>query len=227
MIGDNVRKELHRHVAGWTLDELLDVDRAKLETNIGDVFAKRLPDGDGALLHASETVMASLPSVDPVGQSMSAFQEVSSSQYDRDSTLVNAQRLTESLVSRTPGNATYEIGRARGEAERKTAAAGAESKAIRVDVGVARQALDVLHYILWREKLEMSFAARHHPTPNPPPRKQPPRQQRACNRSPWNRTGIVRYRRASNGQYIRETTSAQLPTRCLAIHWTTARKRIL
>ncbi len=207
MIGDNVRKELHRHVAGWTLDELLDVDRA--------------------LLHASETVMASLPSVDPVGHSMSAFQEVSSSQYDRDITLVNAQRLTESLVSRTPGNATYEIGRARGEAERKTAAAAAESKAIREDAGAARQALDVLHYILWREKLEMSLAARHHPTPNPPPRKQPPRQQRACNRSPWNRTGIVRYRRASNGQYIRETTPAQLPTRCLAMHWTTARKRIL
>ena len=93
VIDDNIRKELRRHVAGWTLDEMLNVDRAKLQTPIGDVFAKRLPGGDSALLDANETVKAGLISVNPVGDSMSAFQEVSSSQDDRERIIVNAQRL--------------------------------------------------------------------------------------------------------------------------------------
>ena len=46
-----------------TLDELLNVDRAKLQAHVGDVFAKRLPGGDSALLDAIETVKVSLLSV--------------------------------------------------------------------------------------------------------------------------------------------------------------------
>ncbi len=160
VIGDNIRKELRKFVAGRTLDKLLNVERAQLQARIGDVFANRMPGGDSALLDAIELVKVSLLSVNPVNDSMNAFREVSSSQDDRERIIVNAQRLTVSLIPRAHGNATYEIQQAEGEAKRRTMTSAAESKAIRAVAEAVRQSPEVLHYMLWREKLETSLAGR-------------------------------------------------------------------
>ena len=116
VIGDNIRKELRKFVAGRTLDNLLNVERALLQDHIEEVFDKRLPGGDSALLDAIELVKVNLLSVSPVGGAMNAFREVSSSQDDRERIIVNAQRLTVSLIPRAHGNAEYEVQQAKGEA---------------------------------------------------------------------------------------------------------------
>ena len=160
VIGDNIRKELRKFVAGRTLDNLLNVERALLQAHIEDVFEKRLPGGDSALLDAIELVKVNLLSVNPVDSAMNAFREVSSSQDDRERIIVNAQRLTVSLVPRAHGNAAYEIEQAKGEAARRTITSAAESDAIRMVAGAVRGAPEVLHNMLWREKLETSLAGR-------------------------------------------------------------------
>ena len=160
VIGDNIRKELRKFVAGRTLDRLLNVERAQLQSHIEKVFDNRVPGGDSALLDAIELVKVSLLSINPVNDSMSAFREVSSSQDDRERIIVNAQRLTVSLIPRAHGNAAYEVEQAKGEAARRSVTSVAESKAIRDVAGAVREAPDVLHYMLWREKLETSLAGR-------------------------------------------------------------------
>ena len=160
VIGDNIRKELRRFVAGRTLDDLLNVDREMLQAHIEEVFEKRAPGGDSALLDAIELVKVNLLSVSPVDGAMNAFREVSSSQDDRERIIVNAQRLTVSLIPRAHGNAEYEVQQARGEAARRTITSAAESDAIRMVAGAVRGAPEVLHTMLWREKLETSLAGR-------------------------------------------------------------------
>ena len=160
VIGDNVRKELRKFVAGRTLDTLLNVERAQLQSHIERVFKNLMAGGDSAMLDAIELVKVSLLSVNPVNDSMSAFREVSSSQDDRERIIVNAQRLTVSLIPRAHGNAVYEVQQAKGEAARRSVTSAAESKAIRDVAGAVRTAPDVLHYMLWREKLETSLAGR-------------------------------------------------------------------
>ena len=160
VIGDNIRKELRKYVAGRTLDKLLNVERAQLQDHIANVFERRMAGGDGVLLDAIELVRVSLLSVEPAADSMSAFREVSSSQDDRERIIVNAQRLTVSMIPRAHGNATYEVEQAKGEAERRTVTSAAESEAIRTVADVVQQAPDVLHTMLWREKLEASLAGR-------------------------------------------------------------------
>ena len=91
---------------------------------------------------------------------MNAFREVSSSQDDRERIIVNAQRLTVSLIPRAHGNAEYEVQQAKGEAERRTITSAAESDAIRMVAGAVRGTPEVLHNMLWREKLESSLAGR-------------------------------------------------------------------
>ena len=117
--------------------------------------------GDSALLDAIELVKVNLLSVNPVNDSMSAFREVSSSQDDRERIIVNAQRLTVSLIPRAHGNAAYEVQQAKGEAARRSVTSAAESKAIR-DVagavqGSARRA--PLHVVA-REAGDVAFAGR-------------------------------------------------------------------
>ena len=160
VISDNVRKELRRFVAGRTLDNLLNVERPLLQAHIEDVFEKRLSGGDTAVLDAIELVKVNLLSVNPVDGAMNAFREVSSSQDDRERIIVNAQRLTVSLIPRAHGNATYEVQQAKGEATRRTVTSAAESDAIRLVARAVREAPDVLHNMLWREKLETSLAGR-------------------------------------------------------------------
>ncbi len=160
VIGDNIRKELRKFVAGRTLDNLLNVERAMLQDHIEEVFEKRLPGGDSALLDAIELVKVNLLSVSPVGGAMNAFREVSSSQDDRERIIVNAQRLTVSLIPRAHGNAEYEVQQARGEASRRVITSAAESDAIRMVAGAVREAPEVLHNMLWREKLETSLSGR-------------------------------------------------------------------
>ena len=160
VIADNVRKELRKFVAGRTLDDLLNVERAALQDHIGAVFENRMDGGDGELLDAIELVKVSLLSVQPVDAAMNAFREVSSSQDDRERIIVNAQRLVVSLVPRAHGNAIYEVEQAKGEAARRTVTSAAESDAIRVVAGAVREAPEVLHNMLWREKLEASLAGR-------------------------------------------------------------------
>ena len=160
VIGDNIRKELRKFVAGRTLDNLLNVDRAMLQEHIKAVFEKRLPGGDSALLDAIKLVKVNLLSVSPVDSAMNAFREVSSSQDDRERIIVNAQRLTVSLIPLAHGNALYEVKQASGEAARRTITSVAESDAIRMVAGAVREAPEVLHNMLWREKLETSLAGR-------------------------------------------------------------------
>ena len=160
VIGDNIRKELRKFVAGRTLDKLLNIERAQLQSHIERVFENRTAGGDSALLDAIELVKVSLLSVNPVNDSMSAFREVSSSQDDRERIIVNAQRLTVTLIPRAHGNAAYEVQQAKGEAARRSVTSAAESKAIRDVAGAVREAPDVLHYMLWREKLETSLSGR-------------------------------------------------------------------
>ena len=161
VIADNVRKELRKFVSGRTLDDLLNVDRDALQDHIEDVFEKRVPGGDSELLDAIELVKVSLLSVRPVDAAMNAFREVSSSQDDRERIIVNAQRLVVSLIPRAHGNALYEVEQAKGEAARRTMTSAAESGAIRVVAGAVREAPEVLHNMLWREKLETSLAGRN------------------------------------------------------------------
>ena len=160
VIGDNIRKELRKFVAGRTLDNLLNVDRAMLQNHVEEVFEKRVPGGDSALLDAIELVKVNLLFVSPVDGAMNAFREVSSSQDDRERIIVNAQRLTVSLIPRAHGNAEYEVQQAKGEAARRTITSVAESNAIRMVAGAVRGAPEVLHNMLWREKLETSLAGR-------------------------------------------------------------------
>ena len=160
VIADNVRKELRKFVAGRTLDDLLNVERAALQDHIEAVFEDRMDGGDGELLDAIELVKVSLLSVQPVDAAMNAFREVSSSQDDRERIIVNAQRLVVSLVPQAHGNAIYEVEQAKGEAVRRTVTSAAESGAIRVVAGAVREAPEVLHNMLWREKLEASLAGR-------------------------------------------------------------------
>ena len=91
---------------------------------------------------------------------MNAFREVSSSQDDRERIIVNAQRLTVSLIPRAHGNAEYEIQQAKGEAARRVITSAAESDAIRMVAGAVRESPEVLHNMLWREKLETSLSGR-------------------------------------------------------------------
>ena len=161
VIADNVRKELRKFASGRTLDDLLNVERKALQDHIADVFEKRTPGGDSELLDAIELVKVSLLSVSPVDAAMNAFREVSSSQDDRERIIVNAQRLVVSLIPRAHGNALYEIEQAKGEAARRTVTSAAESNAIRVVAGAVREAPEVLHNMLWREKLETSLAGRN------------------------------------------------------------------
>lgn len=160
VISDNIRKELRKFVAGRTLDRLLNLERAQLLKHIEDVFGKRLPGGDAAVLDAIELVNVNLLLVNPVDSVMNAFREVSSSQDDRERIIVNAQRLMVSLVPQAHGNAVYEVQQARGEAARRRITSAAESEAIRMVAAVVRTAPEVLHNMLWREKLEASLAGR-------------------------------------------------------------------
>ena len=160
VIADNVRRELRLFAAGRTLDDLLNVERSALQDHVRDVFEKRLPGGDTELLDSIQLVKVSLLSVQPVDAAMSAFREVSSSQDDRERIIDNAQRLVVTLVPRAHGNAAYELEQAKGEAARRTITSAAESDAIRVVAGAVRDAPEVLHNMLWREKLETSLAGR-------------------------------------------------------------------
>ncbi|MDE0239075.1 MAG: SO_0444 family Cu/Zn efflux transporter [bacterium] len=157
---DNVRKELRKFVAGRTLDELLNVERAALQAHIADVFENRVSGGDSEVLDTIELVKVNLLSAKPVEATMSAFREVSSSQDDRERIIVNAQRLLVMLIPRAHGNAFYELEQAKGEAVRRTITSEAESDAIRLIADVVRLTPDVLHNMLWREKLETSLAGR-------------------------------------------------------------------
>jgi len=161
VIADNIRKELRKFAASRTLDDLLNVDRSALQDYIAAVFTNNLSGGDAELLDAIELVKVSLLSVHPVDAAMNAFREVSSSQDDRERIIVNAQRLVVSLIPRAHGNALYELEQAKGEAVRKTVTSAAESNAIRKVAGAVREAPDVLHNMLWREKLEASLAGRN------------------------------------------------------------------
>jgi len=160
VIGDNIRKELRTFVASRKLDELLNVERATLQEHILEVFWNGIDTGDEVVLSAITPVKASLQLVSPANDAMPAFREVSSSQDDRERIIVNAQRLTVSLIPQAHGNAKYEIDQAAGEAERKKVMSIAESNAIRRVADAVREASLVLQTMLWREKLESALAGR-------------------------------------------------------------------
>ena len=160
VIDDTIREELRRFIAGTPLDELLDIERSRLQAHIMDVFSAG-GSGDGnAVIDSVEPVKVSLLAVNPAEDAMGAFRNVSSSQDDRERIIVNAQRLTVSTIPRAHGNATYEVEQARGEAEWKELTSAAESNAIRVVADAVRSAADVLQPMLWYEKLENALAGR-------------------------------------------------------------------
>lgn len=154
LIDDNIRRELRKFVAGRTLDSLLNVERSALQDHIRQVFADELSGGDRILLDAIELVKVNLLAVNPVGETMNAFREVSSSQDDRERIVVNAQRLAVSLIPLAHGNSVFEIEQAKGEAVRRSVSAEAESNALRQVADAVSEAPDVLRNMLWRERLE-------------------------------------------------------------------------
>ncbi len=160
VISNTVREEMRRYIASTPLDQLLNVERSDLQAHITDVLSAG-GSGDGnAVIASVEPVKISLLAVNPVEEAMSAFRNVSSSQDDRERIIVNAQRLTVSVIPRAHGNATYEVEQARGEAEWKELTSAAESGAIRVVANAVRSAADVLQPMLWYEKLEAALAGR-------------------------------------------------------------------
>ena len=133
------------------------VSRRRLEEEIQQLFAGATG-GTMPVLEAVTLIKASLLTIEPAGETMSAFRAVSSSQEDRERIILNAQRLMVSLIPQAHGNALYEVEQADGEAFRKVIASGAEADAIRVVAGAVRTAPEVLHTMLWREKLETALA---------------------------------------------------------------------
>ncbi len=160
LIDDNIRRELRKFVAGRTLDSLLNVERSALQDHIRQVFEDEVSGGDRLLLDAIELVKVNLLAVNPVGEAMNAFREVSSSQDDRERIVVNAQRLAVSLIPLAHGNSVFEIEQAKGEAVRRSVSAQAESNALRWVADAVSKAPDVLRNMLWREKLEASLSGR-------------------------------------------------------------------
>ena len=160
VIADKIREELRSFVASRTLDRLLNVERSQLQAYILNVFRTGNRDVDSVVIDAIEPVKVSLVSVSPAMDAMNAFRNVSSSQDDRERIIVNAQRLTVSLIPMAHGNAVYEVEQARGEAEWKELTSAADSEAIRTVARAVRSAAEVLQTMLWYEKLESALAGR-------------------------------------------------------------------
>ncbi len=160
VIAAKIREELRKFAAGRSLDGLLNVERSQLQAHVLNVFSVGNHDTENAVIDAIEPVKVSLVSINPIMDTMSAFRDVSSSQDDRERIIVNAQRLTVSLIPRAHGNALYEVERAKGDAEWKDRTSKADSAAISLVAGAVRSASEVLQTMLWYEKLESALAGR-------------------------------------------------------------------
>ncbi len=157
VIADNVRDELRAFVGAEDLNHLLNVRREDLEAEVQALFTgssgKSIP-----VLETVDLIKVSLVAIQPIGETMNAFREISSSQEDRERIIVDAQTFMVALIPQAHGNAYYEVQQADGEAFRNVTAAAAEADAIRVVSRAMQAAPDVLQNMLWREKLETALA---------------------------------------------------------------------
>lgn len=158
VILNDLRDELRSFVAVRNLDSLLNAERAHLEEEVQTLF-QSAQEADPAL-SSVRLIKINLLEIQPVGETMNAFREISSSQDDRERIIVNAQRQLVSLIPKAHGNAAYEIERASGEAFRNVTVTEAEAKAIREVSDAARLAPEVLYDMLWRERLETALSAK-------------------------------------------------------------------
>ena len=156
VILSDLRDELRSFVAIRNLDSLLNVERAQLEAEVQTLF-QSAQEADPAL-SSVHLIKVNLLEIQPVVETMNAFREISSSQDDRERIIVNAQRQLVSLIPKAHGNAAYEIERATGEAFRNVTVTEAEAEAIQVVSDSARRAPEVLHDMLWRERLETALS---------------------------------------------------------------------
>ena len=159
ILADAVRDQLRTFVAAHRLDELLNAQRMALEDEVRLLFEGEREHAV-PLFGAVDLVKVSLRAVRPADEAMNAFREISSSQEDRERIVVDAQRFMVSLIPQAHGNAIYETKQAEGEAFRKTAMSQAEAEAIRTVATAVRVAPDVLHNMLWRERMETALADR-------------------------------------------------------------------
>jgi len=161
VIVDSVRDEVRAFVAAGDLNQLLNVRREELEAEIRALFSGSA--GEPApVLQAVDLIKVNLVAIQPIGETMSAFREISSSQEDRERYIVDAQRFMVSLIPQAHGNAVYEVEQAAGEAFRNVTASAAEAAAIRAVSRAVQGAPDVLQNMLWREKLETALAGDNH-----------------------------------------------------------------
>ena len=161
VITDRVRDEVRAFVAAGDLNQLLNVRRQELEAAVHGLFSgfegKPTP-----VLQAVDLITVNLVAIQPIGETMGAFREISSSQEDRERYIVDAQRFMVSLIPRAHGNAVYEVEQAAGEAFRNVTTSAAEAEAIRMVSRAVQGAPDVLQNMLWREKLETALAGENY-----------------------------------------------------------------
>ena len=162
IIEDSIRDHIRGFVASRGLDKLLNIHRANLEMDIRDMFEnKETPHGElkyDPVLQSIELVKFALLGISPVIEAMPAFREVSSAQEDQERIIINAQEYMVSLIPQAHGNGYYETEQAEGTAFRKTATAAATARAISVVSSAVTDSPNVLHNMLWREKLETALS---------------------------------------------------------------------
>ena len=157
ILADVAREALRVFVGARSLESLLNIERAKLESYVLQYLKESK---QSELMDSIDMIKASLLSIGPTGETIKAFREVSSAQEDRERIIVNGQRLLVTVTPRAHGNAQYELKVAEGQAFQTVTKARAEADALKRISNSLDGSRDVLEYMLWREKLETALSGR-------------------------------------------------------------------
>lgn len=153
-----VESHIRTYISARPLEPLLNRERDGLEEYINSMLTESLHTPDNEVIQSIEFVKANLMVIKPASEAIEAFRRVSSAQEDKERVIVNAQRFMVALTPQAYGNAEYEIKQAEGLAFRRTTVASAEADAISQISQAAQTAPEVLHNMLWREKLESALS---------------------------------------------------------------------